>query len=219
MLRLRAIPLLAALFLNPYLHAQMRGPGMAGPPGASFSPPRTFTPAPAAAKPGIVGLPAVDRGREFHGHGLLLPFFYSDYPQIEYVQPEPQVVTVQPPPPAPEPIHSEAPLLIEWQGDHYVRVSGDDRRTVSVSEDFTSPPPRELLPATLVFRDGSRREVSSYTIVDGVLYADSNYWDNGQWAQPIRLSLLDVQATVESNRQKGVRFVLPGGPNQVVVRP
>jgi len=210
---LHAIPLLATLMVSSWLPAQVHGASF-GRAGAGVSSPRTFT---SARRMGPIGRPAFDR--RFPRGAFFLPYYDSDFTGFDEVPPEPQMVVVQPPAPAPEPTRSEAPLLIELQGDRFVRISGNDRQTASLPQPSGSPSRAELPPATLIFRDGTRREVGSYTIVDGVLYADSDYWTSGGWAQPIRLSQLDIPATIASNQQKGVRFLLPGGPHEVVVRP
>lgn len=224
-----AISLLAVVALTPWLHAQMRGTAIAGRPSARMSAPRSFS-RPGLASNSVAGRPAFDRRYPHHQFFLGAPLFYSDdiypdYTSSPAVPPEPQVVVVQTPAPArEEPVRSAAPLLIEWQGDHYARVSEENRPAPAESALQVSQPPasrarEELRPATLVFRDGTRREVGSYTIVDGVLYANSDYWTSGSWTQPIQLSQLDIPATLESNQQRGVKFLLPSGPNEVVTRP
>src|ERR1700690_951088 len=62
-----------------------------------------------------------------HRPAILLgtPYFYSDYPSEPALQqPAPQIVVVHPPATA-EPVKEAAPepLMIEWQGDHYARLS------------------------------------------------------------------------------------------------
>jgi len=209
----RAIPFLAVLVASSCLQAQVRGAPVARA-GAATLGPRSFV---APSHSTLIGHPAFVR--RFPRSALFLPFFYSDFADFDQLPPQPQVIVVHEPTPAPEPVRSEPPLLIEWQGDHYVRMSGDDRQAVSPSPGSVSPPPRETPSATLIFRDGTRQEVASYTIVDGVLYANSDYWTSGTWSQPIPLSRLDIARTIASNQQKGVRFVLPGGAHEVVVRP
>jgi hypothetical protein len=208
--------------LAPWLHSQVRGTAV----GVRMPGPRTFT-AGSFPNNSISGRAAFNR-RPFH-RGVFLgdPFFYSDYVPSEPQGP-PEIVLVEPrtsPPEQPSEIHSAAPLLIEWQGDHYARVSEEDRSapTTGVSQAFQPSPPSHVTadppPATLVFRDGRQEQVMSYTIVDGTLYASSDYWTNGSWTRPIRLSQLDIPATLRSNHDRGVKFLLPSGPNEVVARP
>jgi hypothetical protein len=87
----------------------------------------------------------------------------------------------------------------------------------------TSPsvttPVSELLPITLLFRDGHREEVRDYTIADGVIYARGDFYSDGYWNKKIELSALDLPETVKSNQESGVRFVLPSAPNEVITRP
>jgi predicted amidohydrolase len=68
-----------------------------------------------------------------------------------------------------------------------------------------------------VFRDGHREEVNRYVIQGDVIYASADYWSTGSWSNRIPMSQLDVLATVKANRERGVQFDLPSGPNEVVV--
>jgi hypothetical protein len=78
---------------------------------------------------------------------------------------------------------------------------------------------RDSAPAILVFRDGHREQVREYTLADGALYARGDYWIDGYWNRKILISSLDLAATMAANRQSGVDFVLPSGPNVVVIGP
>jgi hypothetical protein len=77
--------------------------------------------------------------------------------------------------------------------------------------------PRELAPTVLVYRDGRREEVREYSIADGVLYARSDYYAVGYWNKKIELAALDLPQTVKANQERGVKFVLPDSPNNVVM--
>lgn len=212
--------------LAPRLHAQIRGSATAARAPARVSAPRSFS-RPGATSNSFIGRPAFDHRPPHHDFFLGAPFFYSDDIYPDYgppaVQPEPQVVVVQQPAVAQEEARPQAaaPLLIEWQGDHYARLNEEDSPapTPTASHAPATQARQELRPATLVFRDGTRREVGSYAIIDGVLYANSDYWTSGSWTQTIRLSQLDIPATLQSNQEKGVKFLLPSGPNEVVTRP
>jgi hypothetical protein len=132
------------------------------------------------------------------------------------------------------------PLLIELQGDRYVRVSGEgdsgaqvidgdtiNRPTDQTQDEAQSVPRFSMTPrpiavsaqATLVFRDGHREEIGAYTITDGILYASGDYYSNGSWNHKVELSSLDLTETVSANRSRGVRFQLPSSPNEVIVGP
>ena len=130
---------------------------------------------------------------------------------------------------------SAAPLLIEWQGDRYVR------RTPAAANPRTDQPDyiadakpagttsavttnhvaqqAEALPTTFIFRDGHREQSSDYSIISGVIYARLDYWTTGQWSKQIRLSDLDLPATFKANQDLGVKFRIPSAPNEVVTRP
>jgi hypothetical protein len=127
------------------------------------------------------------------------------------------------------------PLLIELQGDRYVRFGGaqetEDGGTSShpaYAPSATTKPPlsatqkertevaAELPPAVLVYRDGHREEVADYAIANGVIYVRANYWQNGYWTKHIPLAALDPAATMQANQQRGVKFMLPSAPNVVI---
>jgi hypothetical protein len=167
--------------------------------------------------------------RGFYGAGLLgSPFLYSGYDIEPYAveAPTPQVVIMQPPsdsaPRSPKP----APLLIEWRGDRYVRYGGNsqaDNHETVVHPDYAesgaakaSANPPVATPAVLVYRDGHRDEISDYAIADGVIYVQGTYWQNGSRPKPIPLSALDSAATMQANRDRGAKFILPSASNVVI---
>jgi len=73
--------------------------------------------------------------------------------------------------------------------------------------------------AVLVFHDGHREEVAAYTIADGILYTEGNYYTDGSWNRKIKLSSLNLSETIEASRSRGVHFRLPAASNEVVTRP
>jgi len=175
---------------------------------------------------------------------LAYPLFDSDSDNnsAENYAP-PQVIVVQasapvapPAPPAPR-----ESLLIEWQGDRFVRSTASEKTSTSAqiapdyAERSASPslttwhpvpgqkivaqPPRELPPAVLVFHDGRKEEVSEYTIMSGTIYSKADYWTTGSWTRKIQIADLDVPATLKLNQERGLKFVLPASSNEVVTRP
>jgi len=177
--------------------------------------------------------------RRAYSSNLLLAFpgDYADYSSEPAPEPQPQVVVLQAAPaPAPQAsLSSKAePLILELHGDHYVQVSGPPNEkdetvtTLDQSELLTpnapgkaatagGPPP---LPAvTLVYRDGHREQVRGYTIIDGILYAQGDYWNDGYWTKKIHLTALNLPATQTTNQKRGINFILPSSPNEVVTRP
>jgi hypothetical protein len=126
-----------------------------------------------------------------------------------------------------QPLPPQESLLIELQGDHYVRVkenqAGADTNAQLVNQGppaITSTSPVAPLPSVvLIFRDGSRQEVRDYTIADGVLYARGDLYTDGYWNKKIELASLNVEETVSANRTRGVHFILPSAPNEVITRP
>jgi len=88
------------------------------------------------------------------------------------------------------------------------------------SSRLTQPPAHpELPPTVLIFRDGHREQVPEYAIVGSTLYATGDYWQSGHWTKNIRLSALNIPATVKANHDNRVNFMLPSAPNEVVTRP
>jgi len=176
------------------------------------------------ARPGIVG--------GFHRHGFrnnrfLAPFWstglwwddlYSGDGEQTIVQQPATPVVVQAAPQPVQEVKPANPLLIELQGGRFVRLSGSEAAS-SALQPVDAQPRAELPPAVLVFRDGHRQEISSYSIIGPALYASGSYWTNGYWTQKILLADLDLSATFEANQERGVKFVLPSAPDQVVTRP
>jgi hypothetical protein len=182
---------------------------------------------------------AGNRGGRF-GRGAAYwgdPYFYADYPvqSLAYETPAPPVVIVQQTAAAApaEPERDPESVMIEWQGDRYVRSAGQQS---SDQQDYAEAPASvsgnavldsrtapqassELPPAVLVYRDGHRENVADYVIARGNLYTRGNYWRDGYWTRTVQLAALDIPATMKANQQSGVKFVLPSSPNEVVTRP
>src|ERR1700722_6988731 len=78
---------------------------------------------------------------------------------------------------------------------------------------------QDLQPAVLIFRDGHTENVRDYAITGGMLYARGDYYTDGYWTKTVALANLNIPATLASNADRGVKFVLPGAPNEVVTRP
>jgi len=157
--------------------------------------------------------------------------FYADYPVAPLTIP-PQYVLVQPTPAidtTPE-VKSE-PLMIELQGNRYVRYGGKQQlaeRGANLPPDYVEADAKspslqqaqpELPPTVLIFRDGHREQVPGYAIVGATLYANGDYWQSGHWTKNIELSALNIPATVQANHDNGVKFLLPSAPNEVITRP
>ncbi len=159
--------------------------------------------------------------RHFRSSGFAYPFFYSDYGAESTAPPPAPAVVIERKVIQPE--RPVEPLLIEWQGDRFVRY-GDTRKTeapdyaaVASARGTSYASSHEMPAAVLVYRDGRRERVSDYVIARGVLYARGDGY--GQPSRNIQLSALDMSATFKANQDSGVNFVLPAGPNEVVTRP
>lgn len=243
--------LVAALSTSP-LTAQVRGTGAAGF-GSSAGAAGIRPGGGGSSAAGFPGQGMAGGSARFHeghasGRGALLfpyPYFYpdsdagNDFQQTAH--PQVIVLPVSAPAPPPAPPAPRESLLIEWQGDHFVRTTmsakaapgGEAVSDYSEKSALALPaagrsapgrkdavqPPRELPPAILVFHDGRREEVSDYTIMSGTIYSRADYWTTGSWSRKIQIADLDVPATLRLNQERGVKFVLPASPNEVVVRP
>ncbi|HEY1677851.1 MAG TPA: hypothetical protein VGG04_09105 [Candidatus Sulfotelmatobacter sp.] len=179
--------------------------------------------------------------REFPG-ALAIPFLsddlYSDllatgYPSAS----QPPVLVMQAPPTASPSVAFPAPkdaLMIELQGGRYVQISGEGSSGAeslslkSASSPKAALPPVDIvarasekatLRATLVYRDGHSEAVSDYTITNGAIYANADYYQSGAWNRRIELSSLNLPETVQLNQARGLNFQLPSSPNEVVVGP
>ena len=166
------------------------------------------------------------------GYGFFPPDFYSDDAAPPSQPSQPVIVMQAPPAAAPvaqAPAPTAQPLMIELQGDRYVQVSGDedsssqrvDQPLTRVSKSAPDQQQRQQQnpPVLLVFRDGHSEEISGYTIENGILYSTADYYTAGSWNRKIELSSLNLPATLNSNRSRGVPIMLPTAPNEVVVGP
>jgi hypothetical protein len=176
------------------------------------------------------------RGQSRRGIYLGDPFWGSDYASDEpysYADSGRQVILLQPPAEPEPPQPRVQPLMIELQGDRYVRTGGfetADSGVPQVSRSLSSTSSMSLrqvsanaapvhLPTVLVYRDGHREDVSGYAIIHNVIYARGDYYQDGYWTKNIQLSLLNIPATLKANQDNGVKFILPASPNEVVTRP
>jgi hypothetical protein len=186
-------------------------------------------------------------GGYFAGPGYDPYLYYSDYNSgpgmMMMAYPPPQIVVEQAAPPTPAASASNAhdSLVLELQGDHWVRLTNHgqsqteaqagqlDSERVSNAPSPMPPasprrpqaqePPVALPPAVLAFRDGHREEIGKYSIIGAVIYANADYWTTGSWTRYIPIGELDVPATLKLNQERGANFRLPSGPNEVIFRP
>jgi len=182
------------------------------------------------------GYAHVGGGGRFLARSSFAPFFfYPDYDtESEAIEePPPQVIILQAPQPATPIRTSPGAMVIELQGDHWVRVtnSGQSQTDGQSSEPgpaqasharSASPPvarAADLPAAVLVFRDGHTEEIGKYLIVGSAIYASADYWTSGSWTRRVQIAQLDVPATLKLNRERGANFSLPSGPGEVMVRP
>ncbi len=183
------------------------------------------------------------RAQRFFAGSAFAPLFYSDYDSDQGTldAPPPQIIVQSAqsasPGPAPKPPES---LVLELQGDHWVRItnygqsqSGQSVLPKSPEAPILTParppdtprrtqvaePPSELPPAVLVFRDGHKEEIRKYVIMGTTIYASADYWSSGSWTRRVQIAMLDIPATLRLNQERGAKFSFPSGPNEVMIRP
>ncbi|HSY97883.1 MAG TPA: hypothetical protein VK788_00175 [Terriglobales bacterium] len=224
-----SIAILGAMVFGPSAQAQRHvASAPAGRPGA------------AVARRGSVSTRFVRQGqrRRFSSGSAFAPYFYSDYDsEPETVDAPPaQIIeqTAEPASAVPVPNRAGA-LVLELQDDHWVRITNSGQSQTGgqssqpPSESLANLPtatprriqpeaPSELPPAVLVFRDGHREEIRKYIIEGATIYISTNSWSNGSWTRKIQVVELDVPATLELNQERGAKFSLPSGPNEVMIR-
>jgi hypothetical protein len=184
-----------------------------------------------------------NRRRFLNDSAFLFPYYYSDdefdyepvAPEalpVQMVVPQPQQAA-QPPASAASPAE---PLLLEIHDGQWVRVptgsemqaipqstKPDSAKASSPSPGFVelpvaAPPLPALPPAVIVFRDGHTEEVARYMIQGDVLFTNADYWSTGSWTRKIPLTEVDIPASLKLNKDRGTKFNLPSGPNEVVIR-
>ena len=165
------------------------------------------------------------------------PYFYSGfgydsgfglnsvYYEPTQEMPPPQPVAEEPSPaaaPLLPPNPAEGPVLLELQGDHWVRITSDGiAKTVGQSHppepEEASNPPTAAASAVLVFRDGHEEEIGKYCIIGGTIHISADYWSTGSWTRTVKISDLDVPATLKLNQERDTHFRLPSGPYEVMI--
>jgi hypothetical protein len=176
----------------------------------------------------ISGAAVEHRGfrRPFRGNGFVggygWPYFYDDY--AESYEPEPAPIPQQAAAAAPVQVKAEPvpdPVLLELRGNQWVKVesftSAPAAAPVNVSTQQVAV--QRSAPAVLVYRDGHSEELSSYSIIGPLIYTKDDYWSSGNWTRKIQIADLDLPATLKQNQDRGVKFELPSGPDEVMIRP
>jgi len=186
------------------------------------------------------GFDRPNQRRFLNDSAFLFPYFYADdefdYGPVPTEALPVQVVLPQPPqPPAPAPSPVE-PLILENQNGQWVRVrTGSEMPTVPQSTKpdsatasapnpgfvelpVAAPPLPALPPAVIVFRDGHTEEFAKYMIQGDVLFTNADYWSSGSWTRKIPLAEVDIPASLKLNKDRGTKFNLASGPNEVVIR-
>jgi hypothetical protein len=189
------------------------------------------------------GFDRPNQRRFLNDSAFLFPYFYADdefdygpvapeAPPVQVVLQQPQQPP-QPPAPAASPVES---LLMENHNGQWVRVptgsempaipqstKPDSTKASAPNPGFvelpvTAPPIPALPPAVIVFRDGHTEEVAKYMIQGETLFTNADYWSTGSWTRKIPLSDVDIPASLKLNKERGTKFNLPSGPNEIVIR-
>jgi len=164
--------------------------------------------------------------RPFRGTGFVggygWPYFYDDYAESYEPEPAPAAQPVA----APAPVQMKAepvpdPVLLELRGNQWVKVENftSVAATWQVNAAASQGAAEHSAPAVLVYRDGHSEELSSYSIIGPVIYTKGDYWSSGNWTRKIQIADLDLPATLKQNQNRGVKFELPSGPDEVMIRP
>jgi hypothetical protein len=112
------------------------------------------------------------------------------------------------------------PVLLELRGNQWVKVESFTSAAAAPPVNASTPAAvRQSDPAVLVYRDGHSEELSSYSIIGPVIYTKGDYWSSGNWTRKIQIADLDLPATLKQNQDRGVKFELPSGPDEVMIRP
>jgi len=174
----------------------------------------------------------------FFGDGFLDGAYWEDEPVVVNEQAEPVAVETRPRTSEKSEPKPADPVMIEWQNNHFVRLNDAQANAASAStipsdysEQATKKPrtrtnssaavadSTKFSPTILVFRDGRRSEVDSYAIIGRTLYESSADQSAGYTSGKIELADLNIPETIKLNQSRGIRFVLPSAPNEVVTRP
>jgi hypothetical protein len=170
--------------------------------------------------PGVVGAPGFHSGRRFPGSIARQPFggFYSPFIWDAPIYSTPAYVDpgyIDPTYAAPQVNQNEIDLQYQVQAlsEEVERLRQQQQEQQQQQPVVILPEPSPpaapapvvpAIPATLVFRNGHRTSIQNFAIVGPTLWV----LDDGTTTK-IPLSELNLQATRDENRSKGVRFPLP----------
>lgn len=187
------------------------------------------------------GIDLPNQRRFVNESAFLFPaYFYPDdefdYGPVDQGAPPGQLIVQQPAQVSAPTASPVEPLLLEIHDGQWVRVptgieipaiqqstKPDSAKASSSNPGFVELPaaaqPRPALPpAVIVFRDGHTEAVAKYMIQGDALFTNADYWSTGSWTRKIPLAEVDIPASLKLNKERGTKFNLPSGPNEVVIR-
>jgi hypothetical protein len=139
-----------------------------------------------------------DRFHRHHDHdGVLLPYFFPEYEPFWYEQPDSEEVTIE-----------AAPSTInEPRDDGQLRMGEKPvpkAQIIDIPEASRSRAAK-ILPSTIfILRDGERLESREFLLTTSDLSVNVNHY-----RRTIPLQMLDGDATITANRQRGINFRIP----------
>jgi len=144
----------------------------------------------------------------FHGHhdgrkGILLPYFSPEYDLVWYEQPETEGASVEPAPSA----------VLEQPED---RQLGSREKPVPKSQIIDIPgasrsrAAKTLAPTVFILKDGERLESREFLLTASDLSLTVNHY-----CRTIPFRMLNVDATIVANRERGLDLRIPADRNQI----
>jgi hypothetical protein len=194
MLRAALFTLLVALVLNGSLEAQRAGATPRGNPAGSGVHRQGGLPARFGPRHGVIP-GGSHRHRGYGGYGsVFLPY---DEP-FDYEQPEPEAA-IGPTPPVVVSRTSEPPI--------------PKAQVIEVPGARNSGAVKALPPTVFILANGERLETRRFVLTASLLSVSID-----RQLRTVPLDMLDVSATVASNRERGIDLQIPDDRNQISVR-
>jgi hypothetical protein len=146
-----------------------------------------------------------DRFQRRHGHhdGVLLPYFFPEYDSYWYEQTEAEGASVEP-----------APSVMNEQRDD--RQLGSRKQPVPKSQIIDVPgassttAAKPLPPTVFILNDGERLETRKFLLTASDLSVNVDHY-----RRTIPLPMLNVDATIAANRERGIDLQIPADRHEI----